>query len=301
MSNSRVRYKLPSLMALRAFDAASRTESFTRAADDLFITQSAVSRHIRNLESDLNMSLFHRKGRELSLTTEGEALRKVVEDAFDRMSTGIELIRRAQLTPTLTVGLLPSLAAKWLVPRIAEFTSEFPDVEVRMHCSRVLSDFKLDGLDIAIRYGRGQWDDCHAELLMEERIMPVCSPEWLKTIGDKPDLSLLASMPLLEGDIEEQWDDWLAVAGVEFTQTAKTSFFTDDNALIQAAIDGQGFILGRSALVARDIAENRLVAPFTTSTPAVYSYWIVTQNNDEADPVKTGFRDFLHTIAKLTP
>ena len=292
MSSDR-RSRLPSLMALRAFDAASQVSSFTRAAENLSLTQSAISRHIRNLEDDLEIQLFHRKGREITLTKDGESLKEVVADAFERLSTGIESIRQAKLTPKLTVSLLPSVATKWLVPRIGKFTSDNPEVELQIHCSRALSDLKREGIDIAIRYGEGNWPGCHAELLMEETITPVCSPKWLDKLGERPTLEQLSLLPLLHGDIPEQWDSWLDAVGVSNIETSGSARMTDDNALIQAAIDGHGVILGRSALVANDIAEGRLVAPFAVSTPSVYSYWLVSAEADCKEPMIEKFREFV--------
>lgn len=291
--NSPVSNRLPSLKALRAFDAACRTGSFTLAAVELSLTQSAISRHIRNLESDLQIQLFKRVGRDISLTSEGKELQKVVGGAFEQLSSGINSMRRKSRRSKLTVSLLPSLAAKWLAPRIGVFASMAPNVELNIHCSKALSDFKADGVDVAIRYGQGNWAGCNSELLRQESITPVCAPLWLEKIGENPNLEELKSLPLLQGDIPEQWEDWLKLVGVSCDDEINSVLMTDGNALIQAAIEGQGVILGRSLLVSRDIAEGRLVAPFKVSTQATYSYWLVTDENTTYSPTMTLFRTFL--------
>ncbi len=280
-------------MALRAFNAASKTCSFTRAAGELSLTQSAISRHIRNLETELDIRLFKRKGRELSLTADGEALKDVVEAAFDQLSSGLNAIRRKANAPRLSVSLLPSLATKWLVPLLGEFASIAPDVDVHIQCSRSLCDFDVDNVDVAIRYGPGDWPGCSAKLLMRETITPVCAPVWMEQLNGRSALNSLKALPLLQGDIPEQWEPWLEQFGVTGVSQTQSALFTDDNALIQAAIDGQGFILGRSTLVSRDINEGRLVAPFEQSSEATYAYWVVVNGRKETNSIASVFVDFL--------
>lgn len=293
MNKTSARHKLPSLKALRAFEAASRHSSFTRAAEELNVTQGAVSRHIHNLELDLGNNLFQRNGRNVVLTAEGIRLKSVVGDAFDRLSSGIESVRVNRLTPTITVSLLPSLAAKWLAPQIGKFVSSNPKIEIQIHCSRLLSDLRKDEIDVAIRYGRGDWAGCRMELLMRETLTPVCAPIWLEKLGPKPSVELLLSLPLLHGDIPERWHDWFASVGITSATPKIGPVFTDDNALIQAAIDGQGIVLGRSVLVAQDLAAGRLVAPFKQQIPAVFSYWLVTDENKMPSPLVFSFCEFL--------
>lgn len=293
MSNPNDQFRLPSLMALKAFNSASKTCSFTMAAKELFLTQSAISRHVRNLEQDLNVQLFHRKGRELSLTSDGEALKEVVEGAFFQLSDGIRVIRQNNNDKRLSISLLPSLATKWLVPLLGEFASVAPDVDIHIQCSRSLCTFETDDVDIAIRYGMGTWPGCSAKLLMHETITPVCAPQWLDQLNKPLNLNHLKSLPLLQGDLPEQWESWLQQFDVSGVSQTNCSRYTDDNALIQAAIDGQGFILGRSRLVSRDIVEGRLIAPFANSTQSTYSYWIVAQARKQPRAISTQFVEFL--------
>lgn len=287
------RPRLPSLLALRAFDAASRHSSFTRAAEELHLTQSAISRHIRNLESDIDAQLFNRKGRSVTLTPEGLRMMTIVGEAFDRMSGGIEEIRRSRLAIKFTVSLLPSLAAKWLAPRIGAFSALHPDIEINIHCSRTLVDLERDDIDMAIRYGPGTWPRCDSQLLLSERMLPVCSPSLASELGIRPQLQSVLSMPLLHGDNPERWQDFFSASGLTDFKIPNGPVFSDDNALVQAAVDGQGFILGRSLLVSRDLAAGRLVAPFSCDIPASYSYWLVTaKGKTETGVVKT-FKKFL--------
>uniref|UniRef100_E6PNE5 Transcriptional regulator, LysR family n=2 Tax=root TaxID=1 RepID=E6PNE5_9ZZZZ len=269
---------MPSLMALRAFDVASRTNSFVKAAEELLLTQSAVSRHIRNLEEELGMRLFRRVSRGVALSPEGERLKTIVTDAFDRLDIGINSLRASQrASALLTVSMLPSFAAKWLAPRIGAFSAAFPDIELRLSCTRALTDF--DDVDAAIRYGRGNWPGCTSIQLADELVFPVMSPCLRDRFGPLDDPEVLSKMPLLQGDIVESWQDWFNAAGLVPPSLIRGIGFSDDTALIQAAIDGHGVALGRSILVARDIAEGRLIAPFDARIKADYAYWFVVPND----------------------
>ena len=293
MSFLKGRSRLPSLLALRAFEAASRHVSFTRAAEELHITQSAVSRHIRNLESDIDAQLFTRKGRAVTLTPEGLRLMTIVGEAFDRMSSGIEEVRRSRLAIKFTVSLLPSLAAKWLAPRIGAFSALHPDIEINIHCSRALVDLERDDIDMAIRYGPGTWPRCDSELLLSERMLPVCSPDVATELGTSPQPEDLLSMRLLHGDNPERWQDFFSSQGLADQEIPTGPVISDDNALVQAAIDGQGVILGRSLLISRDLAAGQLVAPFNCEIPASYSYWLVAARGKKETEVARSFRSFL--------
>jgi LysR family glycine cleavage system transcriptional activator len=292
------RRRIPSLMALRAFDAASRSGTFTKAAEELLLTQSAVSRHMRNLEEELGVTLFHRRGRDVALTPDGLRLKAVVVEAFDRLTAGIDELRSPRPGPTLTVSLLPSLAARWLAPRISEFAIVCPDVELKIHCTRAVMDLEREGIDVAIRYGRGHWPRCSSELLMREEIVPVCAPGLYARLGRALTPEALSDLPLLHGDLPDGWREWLRAAGRPGADVPRGPLFSDDNALLQAAIEGHGIALGRSVLVARDLAEGRLVQPFDIRIPATFSYWIVTRENRPERPEVAAFRAFLASEAR---
>jgi len=270
------RRDLPSLKAIQAFEAAGRLASFTRAADELLVTQGAISRHVRNLEGHLGMPLFNRVGRRLELTPDGRNFLAITGDAFDRIALGIRQLRSRRAADTLTVSMLPSLAAKWLAPRLGDFLASHPEVTLQISASRHFVDFERDGIDAAIRYGRGQWPGVEAQLLIREDVRPVCSPAL--AAGPPPLRSVddLARMTLLHSDIREDWRAWLDAAGAPHIEPSRGPHFNEDLTLLQATTDGLGVALGRSALIARDVAEGRLVAPFATVLPTSFSYWLVT-------------------------
>lgn len=290
--------KLPSLSALRAFEAASRFGNFTKASEELLLTPSAISRHISNLEADLATSLFTRKGRQVTLTEDGLRLKGIVGQAFDVLSDGIEAMRDQNSRPSLTVSLLPSLAAKWLVPWIGAFSAQHPEIDLNIHCSRALVDFERDGIDVAIRYGRGTWAGCVSELIMREELVVVCAPSVVRDLGANPDPGVLAGVPVLYGDEPDTWQTWLRVAGVPDLKLPKGPVFTDANALLEAAIAGQGIMLGRSVLVAGDLAMGQLSEPFALRVPASYAYYLVTSDTRSEDAVLANFKSFIADITR---
>ena len=290
-------HRKPSLTALRVFAVASTTENFTTAAGVLRLSQSAVSRHVQNLEFDIGVPLFARSGRRLKLTAEGKELSDLVTSCFDKLDGGLENFRRARARASLRVSLLPSLAAYWLSPVLSGFAAEHPDMELMLDCSRVLADFKNTPTDIAIRYGAGGWPNVRAEPLMTEFLTPVCSPAWRERIGPDPSLSRLAGLPLIFGDYPETWDDYFAKFGVRALDNGKRTTISDDNVLIQTCLRGHGFILGRGALVTNALKSGDLIAPFRHAIPASYRYWIVTPPGDYRHPAVTAFVDYLKAQA----
>ena len=285
--------RLPSLQSLRAFDAASRTANFTQAAEELLLTQSAVSRHIKNLEADLGVALFYRAGKQMNLTEHGLRLRGIVNLAFDGLADGIHAMRTSTSRPSLTISMLPSLAAKWFVKWVGEYSALHPDIDLNIHCTRALVDFDRENVDAAIRYGRGKWAGCDAELLMKEDILVVCSPGLSERMGSNPQPDILIEMPLLFGDGPDNWDGWLRAAGQPGVKLPSGPAYTDGNAILQAAIDGQGVLLGRSVLVAGDIAAGRLVEPFNTRVPASYAYYFVKPRGKALSSILSDVKEFI--------
>ena len=208
-----IRRKLPSLMAIRAFEAAARLGSFTSAADELLLTQSAISRHVRNLEIDLGVRLFNRHGRRLSLTLEGRDYLTVTEDAFDRISAATVALRRRRRADVFTVSMPPSVAAKWFTPRLAQFMEVHPTIDLRINASCKVVDFERDNVDVAIRYGRGNWLGVEAEELIREQVFPVCSPSLVTGSSPLKGVDDLARVTLLHEEIREDWRMWLKAAG----------------------------------------------------------------------------------------
>ncbi|MFQ5955784.1 MAG: transcriptional regulator GcvA [Kiloniellales bacterium] len=285
--------RLPPLNALRAFEAAARHLSFTRAAQELNVTQAAVSHQVKALEARLGIALFRRLNRALMLTEAGQAYLPAVRDAFDAIAEATRHLEAHRTGGVLTVTTLISFAAKWLVPRLGRFRAGHPDLDVRLTTSDQLVDFSRDDVDLGIRYGRGQYPGLHAVRFLTEDIFPVCSPALLA--GDSPLASPadLRHHTLLHDDMREDWRMWLLAAGVDGLDPTRGPAFSHSNLVIQAAVEGQGVTLGRGALVAEDLAAGRLVKPFAISLPAEFAYYIVAPEATAGQPKIVAFRDWL--------
>lgn len=280
------------LTALRAFEAAARHGSFTRAAEELCVSQGAVSRQVQALEAKLDIVLFERQGRRIALSREGRLLGRAMTDALERLGDAV-----SRLSPrggVVTLSMLPSLATCWMAPRMLEFSAAYPDVDLRLSASRHLVDFQREGIDAAIRYGPGGWPDVDAELLATENILPVCSPDYAArlTLREPRDL---ARATLLHNDIPDSWHDWLAAAGCAEIFTEKGIYLDEDAALLRAAAEGEGMALGRTVLVERDLAQGRLAAPFDIRIPATFGYWFVTPLKGRGNRNIEIVRDWLRT------
>jgi len=286
---------LPSLNGLRAFEAAARHLSFTRAAAELSVTQTAVSHQIRRLEEQLGKRLFVRRSRALALTREAEEYLPAIRTAFDDLRRATARLQRPDREGLLTVSTTASLAAKWLVTRVASFQEAHPGIEVRITTSTHLVDFQREEVDVAVRYGRGNWPGLRTQWLMAEDIFPVCSPALMK--GAKPlhRPADLAHHTLLHTTVaREDWRLWLTAAGLPVSLATRRGLSFDLGFMaLQAAIDGLGVALGRTRLVDADIAAGRLVVPFDVVLPADAGYYIVVPE-ETADAAKIVlFRDWL--------
>ena len=290
--------RLPTLNALRAFEAAGRHLSFTRAAEELHVTQAAVSHQIKSLEEQLGIRMFRRGPRGLLLTDAGQAYLPEVREAFQRLTTATERLLEDDARGAITVSVLPSFAARWLVPRLTRFREEHSDIEVRVAADDRLADFDRDDVDVAIRYGRGDYPGLHADRFLTEELYPVCSPKLLERLPlDRPEQ--LRDHTLLHDDMRMDWSMWLLAAGVEGVEPRRGPSFTDSSMVLQAAVDGQGVALGRSALALDDIAAGRLVRPFEFSLPADYAYYIVCPERTAGRPSIKTFREWL--LAQSAP
>jgi LysR family transcriptional regulator, glycine cleavage system transcriptional activator len=292
---------LPSLNGLRAFDAAARSLSFTLAAAELNVTQTAISHQIRRLEDQLGVKLFIRQNRTLVLTQEAQDYLPSVRSAFEDLRRATERLRRGGHEGRLTVSTTASLATKWLVSRVAAFQDAHPGLEVRITTGNRLVDFRRDEVDMAVRYGRGHWPGVRARWLMAERVFPVCAPRLLNGPVPLRQPADLAHHTLLHATVSrDDWRLWLTAAGLPFSIAARRGLTFDEAFLaIQAAVEGLGVALGRLHLVEADIAAGRLVAPFDTALPQDAGYYIVTPEATGDDPKITLFRDWL--IASAGP
>ena len=284
--------RLPTLNALKAFEAAARHESFTRAAEELFVTQGAVSHQVKALEAELGLKLFNRERQRLVITEAGRAYLLVVRDAFDRIADGTERLLQRQRGGSLVVSTSPNFAAKWLVHRLGRFAAAHSGIDLTVNASRQHVDFAREDIDVAIRHGDKGTSGLHVTRLCVEEIFPVCSPK----IQDKAQLkspSDLGRHTLLHVGDRKGWSEWLEFAGVKDVDPSRGPVLNEASMAIDAAIDGQGVVLARTALAAWDLIGNRLVRPFATAMPAPFAYWIVCPKVNAKLPKLVAFTTWL--------
>ena len=290
--------RLPPLNAARAFEAAARHLSFTKAAGELNVTQAAISHQVKLLEETLGVALFRRLNRRLLLTDAGQAYLPPLRDALDAIAAATERLRSGGETGPLKVTTLHSFAVKWLLPRLPSFQQRHPEIDVMVSSGHDLVDLARDDFDLALRYGKGDYPTLHVDFLMDEVIIPVCSPSLVE--GDPPlrepaDLrhhTLLHD--LVRGTPEDSdWVYWLEYAGVTDVDAARGLRFSDANMAIQAAIAGQGVALTRRAIAQDDLEAGLLVQPFgpTLATPWQYRALTLPENADR--PKVRKFREWL--------
>jgi LysR family transcriptional regulator, glycine cleavage system transcriptional activator len=288
-----VSHRLPPLAALRAFESAARHLSFTRAAQELHVTQTAISHQIRALEERLEVRLFRRLPRGLVLTEEAQRYLPAVRDAFARLETATAELLAGRAGGTLTASVLPSFAAKWLVPRLGRFRAAHPDIDLRISTSQHLVDFAREDVDIGIRMGRGHYPGLRVDRLFGETLVPVCSPALLEGEPALRRPEDLKHHVLLHEDDETGWRLWLELAGVEGVDVSRGLTLTDAAMVVQAAAEGQGVALGRTALAASDIAAGRLVRPFDVSMPHDLAYYLVCPEASAERPRTAAVRAWL--------
>ena len=290
--------RLPPLSTLPSFEAAARHLSFSKAADELHVTHGAVSRAVRHLEDHLRAPLFKRSVRAVHLTQMGQAYAGAVREALERLAAATATVADQQSTGVLNLSTLDSFAAKWLIPRLFRFREAHGDIDVRLSTSDRLADFVSDGMDIAVRYGRGQYPGIASELLMREEVFPVCSPKLLEGANPLKSPGDLKHHVLIHDDFQIDWPTWLKVAGVKDVDPHRGPRFGSSFHAVQAAIQGEGVVLGRSALVADDLRAGRLVKPFDLSLPADLAYYVAYPPKAlERHKVKA-FRDWLFDEAR---
>jgi LysR family glycine cleavage system transcriptional activator len=292
---------IPGLQSLKAFDASARHLNFTRAAHELNVTPAAISHQIKELEEAIGVQLFHRTSRHMQLSRQGQILRPAVNDALEGLTRALQRIRQIESPKQVRVTASPSIAAKWLVPRLDRFLESMPGADVRVDVSSEPLDFDRDDVDVAIRFGEGFYPGLRVEKLFHEMVFPVCSPELLK--GRKPlkEPRDLLQFTLIHLDWDAQdaiwpnWRMWMKAAGVKDFNDASGLHFSQTSLAVQAAIDGHGVALGESAIVAYDLAAGRLVKPFTLSlrSPAQFAYHLITRRDTADRPMTNAFRDWI--------
>jgi LysR family transcriptional regulator, glycine cleavage system transcriptional activator len=294
------RRRLPPLNSLPSFEAAARHLSFSKAADELHVTHGAVSRAVRNLEDRLGVQLMVRASRSVRLTPIGASFVAEIRDILEHLAAATSAAT-GQSSGIVSVSTIDSFAARWLMPRLFRFRRTHGDIDVRVAMSERLADFVSDGIDIAIRCGGGQYPGLCAELLMTEDHFPVCSPELLKGRQPLRTPADLGRYMLLHDVFTVDWAIWLRSAGLNDVDPHRGPTFLSSDHAIQAAIRGEGVVLGRSTLVADDLAAGRLVRPFELSLPAGFAYYVVYPPHTLKRPTVKAFRDWLIAEARSTP
>ncbi|MEX1205672.1 MAG: transcriptional regulator GcvA [Dongiaceae bacterium] len=292
--------RLPPLNAVRYFEAAARHLSFTKAAAELNVTHSAISHQIKTLEDWLGVRLFRRLNRAVVLTEAGQTYLKPVREAFERLGDATRELRRREGAGVLTVSVMPSFAAKWLVPRLRGFRDAHPDVDVRISATEKLVDFAREDVDVAVRYGRGNYPGLRVDRLWSEAVFPVCSPKLLEGPVPLREPADLARHDLLHDFdwLADMWALWLRAAGVESVNPRRALSFNSSNLMLQAAIDGLGVALSQGVLAGDDLAAGRLVKPFDVSLPTEFAYYVVAPEATADRPKVAAFRDWLIAEAK---
>lgn len=290
--------RLPPLNAIRAFEASARQLSFTKAAEELFVTQAAISHQIKALEDNLGIKLFMRKNRSLLLTEEGQSYYLDIKDVFNALHDATERLLARGEKGAITVSLQPSFAIQWLVPRLNTFNLLHPDIDVRIKAVDQPENSLTEDVDLAIYYGRGRWKGIHAEQLHTEYLIPVCSPLLLE--GKKPlnCIEDLANHTLLHDTSRRDWKRWFKHVDVKGGNVNHGPIFSHSAMVLQAAIHAQGVALAHSVLAKPDIDSGRLVCPFKEVLISKNSYYIVCREQQLELGKITAFREWvLQTVA----
>jgi LysR family glycine cleavage system transcriptional activator len=272
----------------------ARLASFRRAAEELAVTKSAVSHQIQTLEGYLGVRLLNRSTRGISLTAAGEALLPEVQSALDRLAGVVADLRHRSRAEPLTISLLPTFAVRWLIPRLGDFRERHPGIEVRLDASLEAADFASSGVDVAIRYGRGDWPGLHCERLIVESLTPVCSRALLRGRFPLRRPCDLARHVLLHNSAHpDDWPLWLKTAGVDGIDLGRGPRFAYSELLLKAAAEGLGVALARRHLIDRDLADGTLIAPFDIVCETGYSYWLVWPRKRHTDRRVASFRQWI--------
>jgi len=296
-------YDLPPLDQLEAFEAAARHLSFTRAAGELALTQSAVSRQIAAIEQRLGVALFRRLHRALALTEEGASLYRTVGEVLRQLHQVTGQLRHAPRLRAVVVTTTPGLAGLWLIPRLARFTARAPGVDVRISANNRVVDLDRDGIDVAIRYGPLASAGADAELLFRETVQPVCSPALLRAsahpLREPTDLRhhVMLHIDLDPVASQLEWRPWLRAMGVADLEPAGALHFSQYDQLVQAAVAGQGVALGRSPIVDALLADGRLVAPLDERLESTRAYFLLVARAASERPDVQAFSAWLREEA----
>ncbi len=292
---------LPPLTALRAFESAARHLSFTRAARELCVTQTAISHQVKLLEAHLGARLFERLPRRIVLTPEGVAWAHALADVFARLNEANRRLRAGVRAdrPVVAVSVIPSFAARWLVPRLGRFLERHPGLDVRISPNERLVDFAVEAIDLGVRYGRGSYPGLVTEKLADDALVAVCAPELRakRALHSPQDLKRHV---LLHDDARDAWPRWLEARRVRGVDGSRGTELTDSGMLVEAAVRGSGIALVRWSLAMDDLVAGRLVLPFpeVPAMPTGLGYYVVAPKENLARSPVSGFRDWLRGEAR---
>jgi LysR family transcriptional regulator, glycine cleavage system transcriptional activator len=285
--------KFPPLSALPCFEAAARHLSFSRAAEELNVTPGAISRAIKHLEDQLDVVLFERATRSVRLTAIGEPYARAVREALDQIAVATAVVSTRRSSATLNVSTSDGFAGKWLVPRLYRFHRAHGDIDVRVSTTGKLTHFLGDGIDIAIRYGSGNYPGLTSEFLTEEEVFPVCSPRLLSGAHPLRKPADLKHHTLIHDGFPIDWATWLTSAGIKGIDPHAGISFDSATFAVESAVQGEGVVLGRTMLVAADLASGRLIRPFKHAVKSFSSFYVVYPPGAIRQRKVKAFRDWL--------
>jgi LysR family glycine cleavage system transcriptional activator len=286
-------YRLPPLNTLRLFEAAGRHLSFKLAAEELNLTPSAVSHGIQSLEDWLGVKLFARGNRSLILTGAGTSYLPHVRHTLEHLAQATEAVPGRRPTGRLTISVAPSFGVRWLIPYLPRFRAKHPDIEVSLDTTQRQVDFPRDGVDVAIRMGRGDWQDLYAACLVMEDLIPVCAPALARNIQTPQDLE---GVPLIHVmSVTDDWDEWNGMTGKGPSPSERRLRFDTIHMALEAAAQGLGVAIGRLPLVTPDIEAGRLVPVLGPPRRCSTGYWLVTARESLPRPEVMAFRNWIRT------
>jgi len=290
--------RLPSMQTLRAFEAAARHENYSSAAAELGVTHGAISHRIRELESQLGMSLFRREGRAMTPSREAVTLLAHVREALSLLERSMPSEARGS-PGKMVVGVHPSLATRWLIRRLGAFAARFPRSTIEVRSTADLQNFLSQGVDVAIRYGAGDWPNVACERIVGEVLFPVCSPDYyaahrLEKLRDLGRCKLLRHA-------WQPWAPWLREARVKLDEPSEGLLLSDSAMLLEAAAAGEGVALARSLFAIDDLASGRLIRPFQGAVEDHFSYYVLWHGGAPLNPIASAFREWLHEELATEP
>ncbi|WP_416391121.1 LysR family transcriptional regulator [Alloalcanivorax xenomutans] len=276
------------LNALRAFEASARLCNFTRAGQELNVTQTAISHQVKALEDQLGVTLFTRLPRGLALTDEGHALLPVLTDAFDRISGAVTRLQEGRFQEVVTLGVVGTFAIGWLLPRLSDFRDRHPSIDLRLKTNNNVADIVAEGLDYFIRFGDGAWHGTDALPLLEAPLSPVCAPALADRLKQPADLH---GVPLLRSFRRDEWERWFRAAGVA-PPTPRGGMFDSSTLLLEAAAAGEGVALLPVAMFQEALGQGRVKQPFELAVDTG-RYWLTKLKSREETPAMLQLRAWL--------